>query len=418
MSHPAPSSPPPDRIRFDLVTPSKPRRRLILVAGAVLLAITIGVGLTVWAAGRGGSPGNQARIAGLPAAKPFFWEGGARPRALVPLEQIVPGGPPPDGIPPIDRPRFETASRVSWLDPAEPVLALELAGDARAYPIQILLWHEIANDTVGGTPVAVTYCPLCNTAITYERTVRGVPVTFGTSGRLYRSDLVMYDRATKTLWVQFSGQGVVGPLMGTELTLVPSGMVSWQEFRAAHPEGQVLSRDTGFDRPYGKTPYVGYDTDPDPFLFNGKADPRLSAIARVVGVQAGGAAKAYPFETLRRGGDPAVVNDRVGTSDIVVFFKRAQKSALDADRITASRDVGETGVFSRRLGNRVLTFAARGGVIVDRQTRSTWDILGRASAGPLKGSRLVPMSKVDTFWFAWSVFIPNAAVWSGEGSPA
>jgi hypothetical protein len=351
-------------------------------------------------------------VGALPPPSPFFWDSGARPRSLVPLDQIIEGGPPPDGIPPIDHPRFEAARDVRWLASDEPVLALEATGEPRAYPLQILLWHEIVNDTVGGTPVVVTYCPLCNTAITYTRTVRGVAVTFGTSGRLYNSDLVMYDRATRSLWVQFSGTAVLGPLIGTELTQVPSGIVSWAEFRAAHPEAKVLSRDTGFDRPYGTTPYVGYDSNANPFLFRGNADPRLPEIARVVGVQAGGAAKAYPYEALARLGRPAVVDDRLGTMEIAVFFKGGVRSALDQRSVASSRDVGESGVFSRVIRGRPLTFEARSGRIVDRETGSTWDILGRATAGPLAGERLEPVHKVDTFWFTWSVFIPRAIVWT------
>lgn len=410
MTEPLPHEPPEDRGLPALVTPP-PRRRGRWIVLLVVLLIAAVSGAVLSLRSRPTEPAPQARSGALPTPSPFFWETGDEPRALVPLDRIISGGPGPDGIPPIDRPRFERAADVDWLDAQEPVFAVQVGDDVRAYPIQILLWHEIVNDTVGGKPVAVTYCPLCNTAIVYERTVRGEPVTFGTSGRLYNSDLVMYDRATQSLWVQFSGQAVVGPLIGDELTVVPSHLISFAELQAAHPDAKVLSRETGFDRAYGTTPYAGYDTNDQPFLFQGDADPRLPAIARVVGVQIGDDAKAYPVSLLRERGDPVALNDRLGDQDIVVMFKRGLKSALDAERILDARDVGESAVFSRKVGARALSFTVRGGRIVDEQTGSTWDILGGATAGPLRGQRLTPIGKVDTFWFAWSVFLPKADVW-------
>jgi hypothetical protein len=181
--------------------------------------------------------------------------GAAAPAPLVDPARIIPGGPPPDGIPPIDHPSFQPAGSVSWLAPPEPVAAVQASGQARAYPLAILAWHEIVNDTVGGVPVAVSYCPLCNTAITWRRPlVDGAVTTFGTSGKLYQSNLVMDDRATRSLWPQALGQAVVGPLTGQRLAGVPTQIVSWAGFRAGFPGGRVLSRDTGFGRPTGTTP--------------------------------------------------------------------------------------------------------------------------------------------------------------------
>jgi hypothetical protein len=157
------------------------------------------------------------------------------PSPLVDPDEIVSGGPPPDGIPPIDRPKFEDPSGVPWLDPKEPVIAIEINGDSRAYPAQILIWHEIVNDTVGKVPVTVTYCPLCNTGIAFRRPViAGQLLDFGTSGKLYRSNLVMYDRQTESLWPQALGQAVVGPLTGTKLEWVPVQMVGWADWRASN----------------------------------------------------------------------------------------------------------------------------------------------------------------------------------------
>ncbi|MEX2393677.1 MAG: DUF3179 domain-containing (seleno)protein, partial [Actinomycetota bacterium] len=191
----------------------------------------------------------------------FPWEVEPPARSLVPLDEIVSGGPPPDGIPPIDRPKFVTVSQADdWLADTEPVILLDHRGDVRAYPLQILTWHEIVNDVVGGDPLTVTFCPLCNSAIAFEReraTTRDARrlvgdertvLDFGTSGRLYRSNLVMYDRQTKSLWIQFTGKAVAGPFMGAELEKLPVQIVAWSEFARAHPDGRVLSRDTGNQR--------------------------------------------------------------------------------------------------------------------------------------------------------------------------
>src|SRR5712692_8499092 len=174
--------------------------------------------------------------------------GAGLPRPLVNPADIIPGGPPPDGIPTIDHPRFLRTAQVGFLSASEPVLALQIGADARAYPVQILIWHEIVNDTVGRVPVAVTYCPLCNSAIAYDRRLAGRVLSFGTSGKLYDSNLVMYDRQTQSLWVQFTGQAVAGVLTGHELRPYPLQKVAWDQWRAVPPHGWVLSRDTGYTR--------------------------------------------------------------------------------------------------------------------------------------------------------------------------
>ena len=215
-------------------------------------------------------------------------------KALVPLEEIISGGPPPDGIPPIDRPAFiRPAEAAAWLVAKEPVLALEIKGDARAYPLQILMWHEIVNDVVGGVPVTVTFCPLCNSGIAFERTVDGTTLDFGTSGKLYKSDLVMYDRQSHSLWAQMEGRAIVGARAGTRLKLVPANTLAFEEWRTIHPAGKVLSRDTGHSRNYGLNPYQSYDQlHLGPFLFRGRLDPRRPPKERVVGIKIGDAARA------------------------------------------------------------------------------------------------------------------------------
>ena len=178
-------------------------------------------------------------------------------RHTVPFNEIFSGGPGRDGIPPLDDPKFVTPDQADeWLGDLEPVIAFELNGEAKAYPLQILTWHEVVNDVVGGEPVVVTFCPLCNSAVAFERTLNGVVHDFGVSGNLRNSDLIMWDRQTETWWQQLTGEGIVGELAGQMLTFLPAPIISWADFKAAHPASQVLSRDTGFDREYGRNPYV------------------------------------------------------------------------------------------------------------------------------------------------------------------
>ncbi|MGH7342857.1 MAG: DUF3179 domain-containing protein, partial [Candidatus Rokuibacteriota bacterium] len=267
-------------------------------------------------------------------------------KALVPLEEIISGGPPPDGIPAIDRPAFvKPAEAAAWLVPKEPVLALEVKGDARAYPLQILMWHEIANDVVGGVPVAVTFCPLCNSGIVFERAVDGTTLDFGTSGKLYKSDLVMYDRQTHSLWAQMEGRAIVGTRAGTRLKLVPANTLSFEEWRTMHPNGKVLSRDTGHTRAYGRNPYASYDQPQlGPFLFQGQLDPRRPPKERVVGIALGATARAYPWPVLV---EQRVVHDRLGDHALVILYQPGTLSALDDEDIKRSRAVGATAVFGR-----------------------------------------------------------------------
>ena len=331
------------------------------------------------------------------------------PPSLVDPSEIISGGPPPDGIPPIDNPSFiDVVDGLERFDPAEAVIALEINGDARAYPAQVMIWHEIVNDTVGGVPVAITYCPLCNSAVTYRREVRGVETTFGTSGSLFASALVMYDRATETLWTHFDGKAVVGLLAGEELEPISSPLMAWGDFAETYPTGRVLNPDaTGFDRAYGRNPYVGYDNEQsEPFLFNGITDPRASSKLRVVGVERGEAAAAFSLDFVSEGQAKAT-NTSVGEDAIVIFWKAGQASALDREGIDAGRDVGSVTVFLSEVGDSELTFTAVDGDFIDDQTGSTWNLAGEATAGELAGEILEQIPHLDTFWFAWATYRPG-----------
>ena len=337
------------------------------------------------------------------------------PDPLIDPNEVISGGPPPDGIPPVDEPLFVgVADNLELLPANEPVVALEINGDARAYPIRAMVWHEIVNDTVGGVPVSVTYCPLCNSAATYERTIDGVETTFGTSGRLYAAALVMYDRATETLWTHYDGQAVIGVLTGTELVKHSSPLVSWDQFRSTYPTGQVLDwEQLGFNRDYGRNPYTGYD-DPEntPFLFRGALDDRAAAMQRVIGVDYEGATAAYVLETVS-GGEGRATSVSVGDNDLVVFWIAGQASALDDDQVAGGRDVGSSAVFVPSVDGRDLTFGFDGEKFIDAETESVWLLNGEAVEGELKGSRLVQVPHLDTFWFAWSTYQPETALQTG-----
>jgi hypothetical protein len=329
----------------------------------------------------------------------------------VPLDEITSGGPPKDGIPAIDRPVFVSVKEADrWLGDREPVVMVEHGGESKAYPLQILIWHEIVNDEIAGMPVSVTFCPLCNTALAFDRRFDGEVLDFGTTGMLRHSDLVMYDRQSETWWQQATGEGIVGTHAGRQLTFVSAPLVGWKQYRKEHPDGKVLSRETGFTRDYGRNPYQRYDTRSAPFsqFFGGRKDGRLPAMERVVALAEGDSSVAYSMTALE---ERPVINDTFVGRPIVVLWAPGTASALDASSIAEGRDVGSTGVFGRELGGRVLTFESAGpGSYQDTETRSTWNVFGRATSGPLSGRRLDAVPHGNHFWFAWAVFMPDTRV--------
>ncbi len=329
-------------------------------------------------------------------------------RHSVALSTIASGGPGRDGIAPLDHPSFVSpAAAAGFLAGGEPVIAVVIAGRARAYPLQILVWHEIVNDTLAGDPLAITFCPLCNTAIVYSRHVASRLVTFGTTGNLRNSDLVMWDRQTQSWWQQYDGHAIVGSLTGQQLTALPSETLSFAAFRARYPDGEVLSRHTGFDRPYGQNPYVGYDaTGQRPFLYHGRLDPALAPLERVETITAGAETVVLPFKSLRH---HAATDLSVGGVPAVVSFDSRVTSALDAGQLRDSRAVGTAAAFDRRLAGRTLSFSSSApGILADLQTGSRWDITGRALSGPLRGAQLHRLRDLQAFWFAVAAFVPNA----------
>jgi hypothetical protein len=316
-------------------------------------------------------------------------------------------------ITPLDEPKYETVAEAStWLADREPVVLLAMNGEDRAYPLRILTWHEIVNDNVGDTPIALTFCPLCNTAVAYNRTVGERVLRFGTSGLLRNSDLVMWDRETESLWQQATGEAIVGVLTGTQLQFIPVSIVSWADFRQAYPAGKVLSQDTGFARAYGTNPYESYDSLTRPFLFDGKIDDRYPALERVVAVSVNGKEKAYPFEVISR---EKAVNDTVGGEPVVVLWGSADTaSALSDSDITKGQAVGVGVAYSRTLDGRTLTFKPDGDGFRDEETGTAWNIVGQAVSGPLAGQRLKASISANYFWFAWAAFYSDGDVYVGS----
>ena len=305
-------------------------------------------------------------------------------RHTVPLEKIKSGGPPKDGIPSIDAPRFEQLNEgaasgwVSRIGNTEPVISLVIRDDARAYPLSILMWHEIVNDVVGGTPVTVTYCPLCNSSLVFERMVENRVLDFGATGKLRNSDLVMYDRQTESWWQQFEGDAIVGVMSGKRLRLVPSRLESFSRFAQRFPHGKVLIPNNPAARNYGTNPYVGYDTSGQkPFLYDGSLPDGIEPMERVIAVETKpGYHEAWSLPSLRQRGT-------IESGDIVLKWEAGQTSALDKVSIIAGRDIGNVVVQQRQQDERLsdipydVTFA-----FAFHAFRPDSPIHKRTSAGP------------------------------------
>ena len=280
-------------------------------------------------------------LAGAAQANPdrwrYAWPQTDFTKTSIDFGEIISGGPPKDGIPSIDAPEFVPVGEADGLAPTEPVIGLTVNGDARAYPLGILIWHEIVNDTVGGVPVTVTYCPLCNSAVVYDRRVAGEATEFGTTGKLRNSDLVMYDRATESWWQQFLGEAIVGTRTGTRLKVLPARLESWERFAKRHPDGRVLVPNNPRMRAYGANPYAGYDSARLPFLYTGDYPDDIEPMARVVAI----GNQAWALDLLREQG-------RIESGDLVLTWEAGQNSALDSRNISEGRDVGN--VVAQRRG--------------------------------------------------------------------
>jgi len=305
-----------------------------------------------------------------------------------------------DAILPVDEPTYGGLDALPWLEDDDLVLGYESGDEAFAYPINILNFHEMVNDTIGGIPVLITYCPLCFSGVVFSRDVNGESLTFGNTSALYQSDLVMYDHQTGSYWFQVAGEAVVGTLTGTRLKLLPSATMPWGEWKTLHPGTMLLvGVDRGFETlfvnaSYGNSFGSGYQDriNDEQFAFpvdEGKLDGRLAAGEIVLTVETAGGATAFPLGQL---GDTAA-NAEVGGEPIVVFTASAGRSVA---------------AFSRVLDGQTLTFdLVADGTFTDRETESTWDFAGRAEDGPFAGSRLDRVNTRRSFWFAVAISFPG-----------
>jgi Protein of unknown function (DUF3179) len=315
---------------------------------------------------------------------------------IVPPDQIISGGPPVDGIPSIDDPKFISVQEAdNRLDDSELVLGINISNDVRAYPLQILVWHEIVNDNVGGFPVAVTYCPLCFTNQVFNRTLEdGEILEFGTSGKLFNSNLVMYDRTTKSLWSQAMAQAIVGNLAGVELERIPFDIAYWKEWKQLYSDSKVLSTDTGSTRPYGADPYGDYYTNGDVLFPVTNRDNRLGLKEIVVGFENNGQYKAYKLQEIE---NKKVINDKVIGKPVALmslhpFMIRAYDPVVD----------GQVLKFSYNVKNQNFN---------DKQTGSLWNFDGKAIDGQMKGKQLTRIPFDEGFWFEWVAFHPKTELY-------
>ncbi len=313
---------------------------------------------------------------------------------IIPLEKIRSGGPPKDGIPSIDTPEFTEASQEYHVSDSDTVLGLEINGDVRAYPLSILVWHEIVNDNVGGVPVAVTYCPLCFTNQVFERVIDGQEVEFGTSGKLYNSNLVMYDRLTNSYWSQALGKAIVGELAGYELSTIPFDVIKWGDWKSLHPDSVVLTTNTGHIRAYGVDPYGNYYTETRILFPVENTDNRMHPKEIILGFNDGDVYKAYKQQDVE---SAVIINDQINNNPIFLI----------------SLYPGNARAFESNVDEKVLEFFFKDGSIIDKETNSEWNYDGVAISGALVGTELNRIPFSPGFWFAWIAFHPDTDVYVG-----
>lgn len=311
---------------------------------------------------------------------------------LIPLDKIKGGGPPKDGIPSIDDPKFAEIQDSLFVSDSDVVIGLEINGDARAYPLFIMVWHEIVNDNVGQVPVAITYCPLCYTNQVFERIVGGNEVEFGTSGKLYNNNLLMYDRLTESYWSQGLGNAVKGEMTGMQLKKIPFDVITWGDWKKLHPDTLVLTTDTGHLRSYSTDPYGDYYTDPKIIFPVDYQDNRVHSKEVIIGFHEDGIYKAYKQNDIEIN---KIINDNIGETSLMLVSQFSQNSRA----------------FDRTVDDKILEFEIVDGKIVDSKTNTEWDYDGVGVTGPLKGKQLKRMSIEPGFWFAWVAFHPETEIW-------
>src|SRR3989338_6609158 len=311
---------------------------------------------------------------------------------IVPLDKIKSGGPPKDGIPSIDDPKFVNSLDARFVSDDDLVIGVNINGEQKAYPLFIMVWHEIVNDDIGGTPVAVTYCPLCFTNQVFDRNVDGKITEFGTSGKLYNSNLVMYDRNTDSQWSQALGVAITGQMTGYTLKRIPFDVARWSDWKSLYPNTLVLTTDTGFFRAYGVDPYGDYYIDSRVIFPVENKDDRLFLKEKILGFD-NGIYKAYKLSDIEQ---KKVINDIIGDKKIVLISLYPEMARA----------------FNRVLDEQVLEFEYSHEKIIDIQTRSTWNFDGESIEGPLKGGKLQREVYNPGFWFEWAAFHPDTLLYS------
>ena len=320
----------------------------------------------------------------------------------IPQDQLVDGGPGRDAIPAIDLPELVDAADAGFMLDSDRVLGVEINGVARAYPLFVMWWHEIANDTVGDAIVVVSYCPLTGSGLAFDAFADGDFRVFGVSGLLFENNLIMFDRQTGSLWNQLLMGSQCGPDAGKVLTRLSIVETTWKQWRAAHPGTTVLTTDTGYDRPYGAYPYGNYNQPNNGETLFPSSDYSKERPPKelVLGVRENSATVAYPFGILGEEGQAVAVNDQIGGRPILVTYLDSEKTAR---------------AFDRRVGDQTLTFTVTDSAtltLTDEETRSTWDWRGIAIEGSFRGERLTPLPDAWTlFWFSWSVYYPDTRIY-------
>jgi len=313
----------------------------------------------------------------------------------IPLDKIKGGGPPKDGIPSIDNPVFANVPDSQFMSDSDTVIGLEINGETKAYPIFILVWHEIINDKVGGIPVAVTYCPLCYTNQVFERLIDGQEVEFGTSGKLYNSNLLMYDRLTESYWSQALGIAVKGELTGYELNLIPFDVITWGDWKKLHPDTVVLTTDTGYIRSYATDPYGNYYTEPRIMFPVEHSDDRMHPKEIIIGFNQDHIYKAYKQNDIELN---IIINDSIGETPVMLISLYSENSRA----------------FERTINELVLNFEYVDGKILDLQTNSEWNYDGLSISGEYQGVQLKRMPIEPGFWFEWFAFHPQTLVYGDK----
>jgi len=348
---------------------------------------------------------------------PFSWKTDTIRHSvnLSEIQIVLPKG----SFPTLDHPKFVAKSEgMQMFFKKEPVIAIEINGFAKAYSLNILTMHEIANDIINGIPILVTYCPLCNSGIVYNRILefdkKKEILEFEASGMLRNSDMVMLDRKTESLWQQSMGTAIVGKYNEAQLDILPSLIISVEQFFSRYPNGKILSKKTGFtevEKRYGYNPYTKYDEKTNPlqqFFDSDKVDKRLPAMERVVDIEHNGDYKIYSFTDVAKNG---VINDSFKGKKVVLFYKSGTISVMDENDISNSKDVGSVTVFNSIIGTKHLTFKKKNDSFIDTKTKSKWDITGYCYAGTLKGKQLQIEPHSNHFAFAWLAFHPESEIY-------